>query len=485
MAASELKKKTVRGLGWSALDNVAKMGITFVVSIVLARMLSPDEYGLIGILLIFINVFNAIVDSGFTTALVRKQNATEDDFSTAFFVNVVVSIFMAVAMFFCSTPIASFFQRPELVRLTQVMSVVVVINALAIVQKARLTKNIDFKTQTKVTLTASLVSGCVGIGMAYMNYGVWALVGQQISMQSTTTVMLWALNRWFPKFTFNTNSFKELWSFSWKLLVSALIDNGWKEIYQVVIGKFYAPATLGLYTRAKQFKDLLSVNMTTVIQRVSFPALSSIQDDQVRLKNAYRKVVRTTMLTSFVFMLGLSACSKAMILVLLGEKWEACIPFLRVLCLIGMLYPLHALNLNIITVKGRSDLFLKLEIIKKIIAVGPILLGIFYDIYYMIWGSFVASCIAYYINAYYSKPLLNYGIIAQVKDILPSFGVAATMALVLFAVGEIPLMPQIIFPLQLVVGTIVVILLGEIFKLPEYLEIKGVALSIIQKFKRK
>ena len=239
MTDQSLKSKTVKGLGWSALDNVTKIGVTFIVSIILARLLSPDEYGLIGILTIFISVFNAIVDSGFTNALIRKKDITDIDYSTVFYTNLVLSVFMALALYLCAGPIANFFEREELVSLTQVMSCVVVINALCIVQKARTTKNIDFKTQAKVTFIASLSSGVIGIAMAYMEYGVWALVGQQISLQLTTTAFFWIFNRWMPKLIFSRESFAEMWSFGWKLLVSGLIDTTWKEIYQVVVGKCY------------------------------------------------------------------------------------------------------------------------------------------------------------------------------------------------------------------------------------------------------
>lgn len=485
MAEQSLKSKTVKGLGWSAADNITKMGITFIVSIVLARLLSPDEYGLIGILTIFISVFNAIVDSGFTNALIRKKDASDIDYSTVFYTNLAMSIVMAVALFLCAKPIAHFFERDELVALTQVMSCVVVINALCIVQKARTTKNIDFKTQTKVTLIASLSSGIIGIAMAYMGYGVWALVGQQISAQLLTTIFFWIFNKWFPKLEFSWASFKEMWSFGWKLLVSSLIDTTWKEIYQVVVGKFYSPATLGLYTRAKQFSQMFSSNLTSIIQRVSYPVLSSIQDDKVRLKSAYKRVIKTTMLPTFVLMFGMAAVAKPMILVLIGEKWLGCVPFLIIICVYGSLYPLHAINLNMLQVQGRSDLFLKLEIVKKIIAIGPILLGIFIDIYLMVGCSIITSCISYYLNAYYSGPYLNYSIKEQVKDIMPSFIIALIMAIPVGAMQFINLNPFILLPLQIVVAASIVISICEIKGLPEYLEIKCIAAPIINKVIRR
>ena len=481
MSEESLTKKTVKGTIWSAVENVTRLGITFVVSIILARLLSPEEYGLIGILTIFIALFNAIVDSGFTNALIRKQNVTDTDFSTAFYTNLILSIILAVAFYFSAEFIADFFERPELVLLTKVMSSVVVINALSLVQRARTIKAIDFKTQTKITFISSVFSGIIGILMAYMGYGVWALVGQQISNQLLSTILFWIYNRWMPKFIFSMASFKEMWAFGSKLLASGLLDTAWKEIYQVVIGKCYSPATLGIYTRAKQFADLCSSNLTSVVQRVSYPVLSSIQEDKVRLKLAYKRVIKTTMLPTFVLMLGMAACAESMIQALIGEQWLGCVPMLQIICTYGMLYPLHALNLNMLQVQGRSDLFLKLEIIKKIIAIGPLLLGIFVDIYLMLTGSLVTSLIAYYLNAYYSGPFLNYSIKEQVKDILPSLGVAMAMAVPVFAMSFIPMSPYIMLPLQIVVGATITIVMCEATKLSEYIEIKGIITPLFNK----
>lgn len=484
MAEESLKNKTVKGMGWSALENVTRLGVSFVVSIILARLLSPEEYDLIGILTIFIAIFNSIVDSGFTNALIRKQNVTDTDYCTVFYTNIVLSAILATVLFFCAKPISIFFERPELVSLTKVMSVVVVINAFSLVQRARTTKALDFKTQTKITFISSIVSGAIGIGMAFMGYGVWALVGQQISNQLLTTLFFWIYNKWIPKFVFSLSSFKEMWAFGSKLLASSLIDTTWKEIYQVVIGKCYSPGTLGLYTRAKQFADLCSSNLTSVVQRVSYPVLSSIQDDRTRLKGAYQRVIKTTMLPTFVLMLGMAACAESMIYVLIGEKWLRCVPMLQIICTYGMLYPLHALNLNMLQVQGRSDLFLKLEIIKKIIAIGPLLLGIFVNIYLMLAGSLITSLISYYLNAYYSGPYLNYSIKEQVKDILPSLGVALAMAVPVYAMSFIPLNPFILLPLQIVVGAVITIGICEATKFPEYMELKGFVNPLIKKIYR-
>lgn len=480
-----LKSKTVKGVGWSAIDSLGGQGITFLVGLVLARMLTPAEYGLIGIILIFVNVFKSIVNSGFSAALIRKNDATDDDYSTVFITNMAISVVLAIALFFSASFIAKFFAQPQLTALTQVMSCIVIINAFGLVQFTILTKSIDFKTHTKISLIASVVSGVVGIGMAFAGYGVWSLVGQQISRQLLNTLLLWLYNKWIPKMHFSLKSFKELFGFGWKLLVSSLIDVVWRDIYQVVIGKCYSPATLGEYTNAHQFGSIFSINLTGIIQRVSYPVLSSIQDDMERMKQAYRRVIKVTMLVAFVFMLGLAAIAKPMIFVLIGDQWLIAAKFLPIICFQMMFYPLHAINLNMLQVQGRSDLFLRLEIVKKIIAVIPLLLGIFIDIYWMLWGSVFTGIFAFYLNSYYSGKLLNYSTTDQVKDILPSFGIAAFMAVVTYLVSLLPLTPIILLPLQIITGAVITIVLCEIFKLEEYKELKGIALSAKGKITRK
>ena len=486
MAEESLKNKTVRGASWSFIDSIAGQGITFLVGLVLARLLTPEEYGLIGIIIIFIAVFNSIVDSGFSNALIRKNDAKDIDYNTVFISNLVLSVVLFGILYISAHAISNFFNQPQLIPLLRVMGSIVIINAFAIIQRTILVKKVDFKTQTKVSLISSITSGVVGIGMAVGGLGVWSLVGQQISRQFLNSAFLWIYSSWYPKLQFSIQSFKELFTFGWKLLVSSLIDTVWREIYQVIIGKCYSPVALGQYTRAQQFASICSSNLTTVVQRVSFPVLSSVQDDKERLKNGYKRIIKVAMLVTFVLMLGLAAVAKPLVLSLIGEQWLPCVPFLQIICLQMMLYPLHSLNLNMLQVQGRSDLFLKLEIIKKIIALGPLLLGIFINIYWMLGGSVVTGCIAYYLNAYYSGPFLNYSIKEQIKDILPSFGVAVAMAVPVFAMSFIPLNPFILLPLQIVAGAIITISICEAIKLPEYIELKGIAMSVINKIiKRK
>ncbi len=486
MAEQSLRNKTVRGAGWSFVDSLSSQGITFLVGLVLARLLSPEEYGLIGIITIFIAVFNSIVDSGFSNALIRKNDAKDIDYNTVFITNLVISSVLFVVLFVSAPAISVFFSRPQLIPLLRVMGSIVVINAFAIIQRTLLVKAVDFKTQTKASLISSISSGAIGIGMALCGFGVWSLAGQQISRQLLNTVSLWVFSKWYPKLQFSFDSFKELFRFGWKLLASGLIDTVWREIYQVVIGKCYSPATLGQYTRAQQFASICSSNLTTVVQRVSYPVLSSVQDDKERLKSGYKRIIKVTMLLTFTLMLGLAASARPLVLTLIGEQWLPSVPLLQILCLQMMLYPLHSLNLNMLQVQGRSDLFLKLEIIKKIVALVPLLLGVYIGIYWMLGGSVITGCFSYYLNAYYSGPFLSYSIREQVKDILPSFGVALAMAFPVFAMSFIPISSFILLPLQIIVGAGITIGICEAIKLPEYMELKDIAMPVINKiFKRR
>ncbi len=478
--ADSLKAKTVRGTIWSGIDSIAGQGITFLVGLVLARLLSPQEYGLIGYITIIVAILNSIVDSGFSNALIRKKDAGEIDYNTTFIFNLVLSLLMAGVMIVAAGPISRFFNEPALVPLIRVMSAIVVINAAAIVQRTTLTKRVDFKTQTKVSLIASATSGVVGIGMALSGMGVWSLVGQQLSRQLLNTVFLWIFNRWIPTLQFSWRSFRELFGFGWKLMVSGLLNTVWNEISQIVIGKCYSTATLGQFTRGKQFSDIFSTNMTTVIQRVSFPVLSSVQDERTRLKEGYRKIIKVSMLLSFVLLFGLGAVAEPLLYVLIGGQWSEAARYLQIIVFSACLYPLHAINLNMLQVQGRSDLFLKLEIVKKIIAIGPILLGVFISIEWMLWGSVLIGLFAYWLNSFYSGKMIDYGSLAQLRDIAPSFGVAFVMMSALYALTLTELPPVALLAVQLIVGAGIAIGLCELLRLEEYYELKNIVIGLLR-----
>lgn len=484
MQQESLKNKTIKGTAWSAVDNIVQYGVSFVVSIVLARLLTPDDYGLIGIILIFTAICNAIINSGFSTALIRKKNITENDYNTAFIVNIVLSFILYVVLCLGAPLIADFFCREELTLLTRVSSFSMIIGGLAIVQQTRLTKRIDFKTQTKISLISSVISGLIGIVMAYLGYGVWALVVQGLSSQTLRTAMLWFYNKWMPTLTFSRNSFRELFGFGWKMMVSSVLDSFWTQLYQVVVGKFYSPATLGQYTRAKQFSQIFSSNLTTVIQRVTYPVLSDIQDEKERLIIAYRKIIKTTMFITFALMFSLGAVSEPFIYCLIGEKWHEASTYLPLICFVGAFYPLHAINLNMLQVQGRSDLFLGLEIVKKIIGLGPLFVGAFVGIFPMLYTTILTSIISYFLNSYFPGKLLGYTCWKQLKDISLSFFIAFSMAVFVYTIKYLPFSYWLILPLQIVLGLSVLIFLCKIARLEEYNEIVKIVKSTLNKISK-
>lgn len=479
-----IKNKTVKGVAWSGIDNIVHFGVSFIVSIVLARLLSPDDYGLLGIIAIFTTVCQTLINGGFTSALIRKKDATDDDYNTVFIVNFVMSLFLYVIIYLCSPLIAFFFKRVELIALTRVSSLGMIIGALAIVQNTRLTKRIDFKTQTKITFAASITSGVIGIAMALIGFGVWALVAQTLSAQAFKTILLWFYNKWIPKLRFSTASFHELFGFGWKMMLSGLLDTVWKELYQVVVGKFYSPATLGQYTRAKNFSTLFSSNLTSVIQRVTYPVLSNIQDDKERLVSAYRKMIKTTMFVTAISMFFLGAISEPLLYCLIGPKWHEATVYLPLICISGSTYPLHAMNLNMLQVQGRSDLFLGLEIIKKIIALGPLFIGAFVGILPMLYTNILTIIIAYFLNSYYSGKLLGYSSWMQIKDIAPSYGLATIVALSVYFLKYLPLTYWVVLPVQIILGCVVILLVCQHTKTEEYLELKRIVEPILKKIKR-
>lgn len=476
-----LKNKTVKGVGWSFVDNIANSGITFLVGLVLARLLTPAEYGIMAMITIFIAISTSIVDSGFSNALIRKQDAGRVDYSTVFFFNLGVSAVLYAVLYVGAPRIAAFFKEPLLEDVMRVIGWVLIINALAIIPRTLFVKAVNFKTQTKVSLIASLSSGTVGIGMALGGMGVWSLVGQQLSRQLMNTVFLWVYGKWRPSLEFSVRSFRELFGFGSKLLLSGLLSTVFQEIYALVIGRFYTSAQLGQYTRAQQFNTIFSSNLTAVVQRVSYPVLSCIQDEPARLKEAYRRVIKVTMLVTFACMLGLAAVAKPLIVLLIGEKWLPAVSLLQIICFSGMFYPLHAINLNVLQVKGRSDLFLRLEIIKKFLAIGPLLLGIFFSIKSMLLGSVFNSVIAYFLNSYYSADLLRYSTMEQVKDVLPTFFVSLLVSAVMWSLSLTALPYPLLLSLQCTVGLTLAILIYERLRLPEYMEVRQLALFALRR----
>ena len=481
---SSLKDKTVRGASWSFIDNFVTIGITFVVSIILARILSPEEFGLIGIITIFISVFNSIVDCGFSSALIRKTNIRNIDYSTIFIFNIVFSVLLAALLCVCSPLIANYFGQTELDLLLKIMSVIVIINGVSIVQNTILVRNIDFKTQARNSLIASFISGVVSIVLALFGFGVWSLAIQQILKQLINSIMLWGFTTWRPKFEFSVSSFKEQFSFGWKLLMSGIIDTIWNEIYTVVIGKCYSAATLGQYSKSVQFKNLFSNNLTFIVQRVYYPMLSSIKDDYDKLLEISRRVTKATMFVAIMLMLFVSATSDEIILTLIGDKWLDAAKYLRIISLYGMLFPLQSMNLDLLKVKGRSDIHLYLEIAKKIIGIGPIMLGVLINIEAMLWGSVIYNVINFFLNSYFVGREMGYTSVLQIRDLMPSFILGALMYACVYSVSFMPFAPFIVLSIQIIVFISVILLIGESFNVNAYVEVKELLIYYYNKFKK-
>ena len=419
MEKESLKKKTVNGVIWSAIDRFSTQGIQFVFSILIARLLMPSDYGVIAMLGIFLAVSNTFVDSGFGAALVQKANRTETDFSTVFYFNIVVAIIFYALLWLASPYIAAFYNIPMLKDVTRVVALTLIFSALGGIQGAKLSIAINFKTRAIISLISALSTGCLGLYLAYSGYGAWALVFQTVFSSLLNTILLWCFVRWMPSLVFSWQSFRQLFSFGSKLLASALLDTIYNNVYTLIIGKVYSSSSLGLYSRASGLAQYPSSNITGVLQSVTFPVLCSIQNDEERLADAYKRFIRMSAFVVFPLMIGLASVAEPFIRVVLTDKWEGTIYLLQIVCFSMMWYPIHAINLNILQVKGRSDYFLKLEIIKKIQGVCILCITVPISIVAMCYGSIVSSLLSLVWNTYYTKRLIGYGFFSQIKDLLP------------------------------------------------------------------
>lgn len=426
----------------------------------MARLLTPADYGLVGMLAIFIAVSQSLIDSGFSQALIRKQDRSEIDNSTVFYFNIVVGIILYIILYLCAPLIAKFYSEPKLVPITRLIGLNIIFNSLAVVQRALLTIRLDFKTQAKASLIGAIVSGIIGIIMAYTGFGVWAIVTQQIFNLALVTLFLWLLSHWKPILIYSWDSFRELFSFGSKLLGAGLLDTLYRNLYLIVIGKIFRASDLGYYTRAHQFSDFASSNVTSILQRVSYPVLCTIQNDDERLANVYRRMLRTSTFIIFPMMMLLAAVSRPLVLAFLTEKWLFASTLLIPLCFGAMWYPVHAINLNLLQVKGRSDLFLRLEIIKKCIGIMIICVTIPFGLLVMCWGTVVNSVVSLIINTYYTGKIINLGFLTQMRDILPILFLSLTVGAMVFLILNFVHMYSW---LSLLVGIVIGIILYSVF----------------------
>jgi len=465
-----LRKKAVHGVFWSALERLGPKTVQFIVSVVLARLLTPTEFGLIGMIMVFIALGNVFLNSGFGAALIQKQDTTEIHYSSVFYANILLSLVAAAALWLAAPWIARFYSQPALIGPTRVLGLNFIFTAFGLIQTTLLTKSMDFKTQAKVRLVAVGGSGVVGVSMALLGFGVWSLVAQGLSNTLFDAALLWILSRWRPRRTFSVDALRELFGFSSRMLASGVLDTLFRNIYNIVIGKLFLPADLGYYTRANSLQQIPSQTLGAVISRVTFPLFSEIQRQPERIRNGVRKSLRTVALVNFPLMIGILVTARPLVITLIGEKWLPSVPYLQLLTFVGLLYPLSAINLNTLLALGRSDLFFRLEVIKKTLVVIVLLISWRWGIAAIILGQVAIAAIAYYLNARYNHHLIDYTFFTQLRDLMPYLAAAGLMGLLIYPLGRLALPPFVLLFLQSVLGALIYVLLCRALRFPEFME---------------
>ncbi len=476
-----LKKKTLSGLIWQYAEKCGAQFVGFVVSIIIARILTPADYGLIGLITVFISVALVFARSGMGQALVQKKDANDEDFSTVFYYSIVVSLAIYAVLFFTAPFISGFYNEPKLVSVIRVLGVTVIIGAIYSVQQAKVQREMNFKKFFYATLIGTFISAAIGIVLAYTGFGVWALVWQQISAQFINTIILYFVVKWKPKFLFSFKKMAQLFGYSWKLLVSALIDTVYNNIYSLIIGKYYSSADLGYYNRGKQYPMLVVENVNGSINSVIFPVLSKMQDDKERFKATVRRSIKTSTYIIFPLMAGLAAVAEPLVKIMLTEKWVPAVPFIQFCCFTYAFWPVHTANLQAVKALGRSDVFLKLEFIKKIYGVAILIVTIPFGLTAMMFGRCISTVLGSIVNASPNKKLMNYSYMEQIKDMLPSVVLSVIMCVVVLMVGMLDINLYLLLILQLIVGVLTYAGLSILFKVECFDYVLSTVKSFIKK----
>nr|WP_025533545.1 lipopolysaccharide biosynthesis protein [Vibrio parahaemolyticus] len=416
---SDLTIKTQKGLKWSAVERILTQAVQLGITLFLARLLGPTAFGLVGMLAVFIAIANVFVDSGFTSALIRKIDRSDSDLNTAFYYNVAVAILCYFIMYISAPSIAKFYQQPELQVLLRVLGIAVLINSFTLIPRVKLNAELDFKTQAKISIISVLVSGSSAVVLAINGFGIWALVTQTLLNAGCTALLFNLFSPWFPYGRINKQSFDYLFGYGSKLLLSGLLDVIYNNLYQVIIGKKFSPVEVGQFTQANQLTSVPAMTLTGIIQRVIFPMFSQLQDKPEKMESAYRLTLKMAAIVIFPLIVGLGLIAKPLFTSLLGAQWQFAADLLSILCLGYMLYPIHSINLNLLQVKGRSDLFLKLEVLKKLIGVIILLISIPYGVLAMCIGLGITSYLALLFNTYYTAKLTKISQWQQCKDLMP------------------------------------------------------------------
>ena len=415
-----MKQKAITGIIWSSIERFSLQGVQFIFQILIARILSPADYGIIAMLAIFMAVSQTVVDSGFENALIRKTDRTDVDYCTVFFFNIIISLLFYCLLFLGAPAIANLYRTPALAKITKVYMLLLPINALAAIQRTQLVIDVNFKGLAKASLLSAFISGVLGLVLAFQGFGYWSIVCSSLANAIINAIVLWFVSKWRPSFKFSVSSLRVMFSFGSKILLSGLLDTIYSNLYQFVIGRRFSKADLGYYARAVQFAQFPSLNITGILQRVTYPILCTMANDEKRLVTVFRRFIRLSAFIVFPLMIGLAAVSRTVVYILLGEKWLFSATILQIVCFAYIWYPIHAINLNVLMVKGRSDLFFRVEIIKKILGVTILLFVMQFNIIVMAVGTIAASVISLFINTFYSKKMIGYKLSKQLFDLIPT-----------------------------------------------------------------
>lgn len=464
-------KRVLTNLIWRFAERCGAQGVSFIVSIIIARILTPEDYGLIALVTVFTTILQVFVDSGLGNALIQKKDTDDLDFSSVFYFNFVVCLVVYAIMFLISPWIATFYGKPELVEIVRILSLTLIISGIKNVQQAYVSRNMLFKRFFYSTIGGTIFSAFVGIILAYKGFGVWALIAQQLANSFVDTAILWLTVKWRPKLMFSWKRMKELLSFGWKLLVSSLLDTVYNNLRQLIIGKLYSASDLAYFNKGKQFPNLIIVNINASIDSILLPTMSSVQDDKCLIKGMTRRAIKTSTYVMAPLMMGLAFTSDVVVKLVLTEKWLPCVPFMQIFCITFMFYPIHTANLNAIKAMGRSDLFLKLEIIKKIIGLSLLFSTMHLGVRVMAYSMLVSSLLSQIVNSWPNRKLLNYGYLEQLKDILPSILLAGVMGGAIWTIKLLHLSTILTLIIQVICGAILYIVGSAVLKLESFIYI--------------
>ena len=477
MNEKQTTTKVLNGLFWKLMENGGAQGVQFLVSIILARLLSPEEYGVVGVILIFVTIANVLVQNGFSTALIQKRKVDDTDFSSVFFFNMAVSAVIYLVLFLAAPGIAYFYRNQEMTALVRVLAVVLFPGGVISIQNAYVSRNMEFKGLFISSFVASMISGAISIFLACRGLGVWALVWQQIAYYFFYMLILFMSISWKPRLLFSILRIKTMFAFGWKLLCASLLDTVYNNIYGLVIGRIYNESMLGNYNRGEQFPKLIVSNLGAAIQSVMLPVLSASQDEPERVKSMLRRAITVSSYLVLPMMAGLIAVARPMVLLLLGEKWLPCVPFLQIMCIAYSFWPIHIANLQALNAMGRSDIFLKLEIVKKMVGLAVLAVGIRYNPLVLVALKAAADFLCTFINAWPNKRLLNYSIIEQWKDIIPSVAVSILMAAAVMAAGKFVPGGWLGLGMQILFGAVVYMLASWVLGLEVFRYIRGLVVD--------